>query len=99
MRRLFTLLLILALSCPASAAETQQVEVFVTDWCPYCRKLESFLKKKKIPYARYDVERDAEGARLYTELGGVGVPFSRVNGRIVRGYDPDAVNAALKNGG
>jgi glutaredoxin len=99
MRRLFWLLLVLSLAFPslphAEAAAQEKVEVFVTGWCPYCRQLESFLKKRKVEYTRYDIEQDARGARLFEELGGGGVPLSRVGKRVVRGYDPEELLSAL----
>ena len=62
----------------ALAAPPKKVEIFVTSWCPYCRKLEAFLKQSQIEYTRYDVEKDEKGARLFEDLGGEGVPLVRV---------------------
>jgi glutaredoxin len=101
MRRFF---LILALTLPlalpagaASAAEKSPVEVFVTSWCPYCTKLESFLKKEGIDYTRYDVEQDAKGAEIFRSIGGSGIPVTRVGSQVVPGYDPEAVLAAIES--
>ena len=80
----------------ASEAAASKVEIFVTSWCPYCRKLESFLKGKNIPYTRYDVEADAKGAEIFDKIGGTGVPVIRVGDEVIHGYDPDRVLAALK---
>ena len=91
------LLLLAAPVVHASDASAPKVEIFVTSWCSYCRKLESFLKKKKIDYKRFDVEKDGQGAQLFSDLGGQGVPLSRVNGRVIHGYDPDGILKALKD--
>lgn len=86
---------------PPTAAKPEAriapVEVFVTDWCPYCKHLEEQLAEAGIPYQRYNIERDREAQALYRKLGGTGgVPLSRVNGRqVVRGADIDAIKAAL----
>ena len=73
-----------------------RVEIFVTSWCPYCRRLESFLKQSRIDYTRYDVEADAKGAQIFEELGGTGVPVARVGKKVIYGSDPERIIAALK---
>ena len=67
------------------------VEVFLTSWCGYCKKMVQFLNEKGIPYTAYDIEKDAAAARSYDELGGNGVPVVRVGSHIVHGYNPEAV--------
>lgn len=67
------------------------VELFVTSWCGYCKKMERFLKEKGIPYTSYDIEKDVNAARTYREMGGGGVPVVRVGSNVVHGYNPDAV--------
>ena len=93
-----TVLLAALLVSPVAASDEAQppVEVFVTNWCPYCRQLESFLKKSDIGYKRYDVEHDEKGAELFSDLNGEGVPLVRVGKNVIRGYDPDAIVRALK---
>ena len=101
MKRWLWVLVLLALFSPASApgasdTQTPKVEIFVTSWCPYCRKLESFLKENQIDYTRYDVEKDAKGAEEFGRLGGEGVPMARVGEEIIHGYDPEGILAALQ---
>lgn len=44
----------------------------------------------------YDIEKDMAARRRMRSLGGTGgVPFARVNGTIVRGYNPAAYLRAL----
>ena len=95
---LLAMLLLVPAQAPAAAeaAPSKKVEIFVTSWCPYCKKLESFLKEKKIDYTRYDVEKDEAGAKIFEEIGGDGVPVIRVGKEVIHGYDPDAVLAALR---
>jgi glutaredoxin len=80
----------------ARASQTVTVEVFVTSWCQYCRKLEAFLKENQIRYTRYDVEADAKGAAIFQKLGGTGIPVTRVGSVVIHGYDPGRIVAALK---
>jgi glutaredoxin len=74
-----------------------KVEIFMTSWCGYCKQLARFLDAKRISYTTYDIEKDAGANRTYRELGGRGVPLSRIGSTIVRGYNPEAVLAALEN--
>ena len=70
-----------------AATKAHQVELFVTDWCPYCKKAEEYLKSRNIPYIRHDVEEDPIAARRKVQLGGgSGVPFALIDGRAVSGF-------------
>jgi len=95
-RVLFLVLISLAVLSGEAVAQDKKVDVFVTSWCPYCTKLEKFLKKKHIEYKRYDVERDAKGKRIFDEIGGEGIPVTRVGSAVVHGYDPDGIMAELQ---
>jgi glutaredoxin len=67
------------------------IEVFVTSWCVYCRKMIGFLREKGIPFTAHDIEKDSNAARAYRELGGNGVPVVRIGSHVVHGYNPEAV--------
>jgi len=63
------------------------VEIFVTSWCPICKDLEAFLRTYNIPHIRFDVEHSAKGIEIYQQLGGGGVPITRIDGKkIIRGF-------------
>ena len=49
-----------------------------------------------LSFKEFDIEKDAEARKAYEALGGGGIPFIEVNGTLIRGYDPDAIMAALK---
>ena len=97
-------LVLAGLACGAANSETsvaasrQQplVEVFVTDWCPYCQKLEAFLKQNNVAYQRKNIEQSAEARAEHQALGGGGIPVTRINGReVIRGFKPDAIARAI----
>src|SRR4029077_2072119 len=67
-----------AASPERSAAPVQKVEVFVTDWCPYCQRLEAYLKSHQIQYVRFTIEKDAEAAREHRRLSNGGIPLTRI---------------------
>ena len=78
-------------STPVESGASPKVEIFITSWCPYCRQLETFLKKNKILYTSYDIEQDAKGAEIFEKIGGAGVPMVRVGKEVIHGYDPDRI--------
>ena len=73
----------------------KKVEIFITSWCPYCQKLEKFLKSRNIKYTRYDIEKDSKGKRLYKQLNETGIPITRVGSKIIRGFNTAAILKAL----
>ena len=96
-KRHFFVLAFLLFCVAATAADAQKkVDLYLTSWCPYCRKLESFLKNHHIDYTRHDVEADGASANEFERLGGEGIPLTRVGDKVIRGYDPDGIVKALK---
>ena len=81
---------------PVQAKSAPKVEVLVANWCPYCQKLEKFLKEKKIPYTRYDLERSKKGRQMYNQLGRGGIPITKIGSYIIRGYQPREILRALE---
>ncbi len=81
----------------AAKSGSRRVEVFVTSWCPYCKKLEKHLQDRGISYARYDIEKNPQGAKLLRSFSmGAGVPVTRIGTKIISGYNPAEIDAALR---
>ncbi len=89
----------------AFAAETKvhrktprhQVELYVTDWCPFCKKAQAFFDQRGIPYQLYDIEKDSAALRRKMELdSGRGVPLALINGVKIKGWSQQAYEAALE---
>ncbi|MCC6955020.1 MAG: hypothetical protein IT290_12955 [Deltaproteobacteria bacterium] len=79
------------------AKPNQKIEIFVTAWCPYCQRLEKFLKANNVSYKRFDIEKDGPDAnRRYRELGGGGVPIIKIGTQIIRGFDEAYLRTALE---
>src|SRR5512135_1514407 len=51
------------------------IEMYVTDWCPVCKRAESYLRSRNYPYVKYDIEKDEDARRRFQDLGGRGVPL------------------------
>jgi hypothetical protein len=56
----------------------------------------NFLNARGIPFIKHDIEKDANAARQFRELGGRGVPLTQVGTNIINGYDPNSVIRFLK---
>jgi len=100
---LVLILLLFAGSCFAADNKTyrnlseQNVELYVTSWCPYCKMAEAYLDRRGVEYQRYDVEKDKEAAqRMYRLAGGGGIPFAMINGVAIKGWSEEAYADALK---
>ena len=83
---------------PQTSYGNAGVELYMTSWCGYCKKMVKFLDEKKIQYTAYDIEKDSNAARTYRQLGGNGVPVVRIGSHVVHGYDPDTVMSYVKDG-
>lgn len=73
-----------------------QVDLYITSWCGYCKKARNFLISKRIDFNEYDIEKDEEAARRKRELDGRrGVPFAVINGHKIHGWSRPAYERAL----
>ena len=96
-------LLLFSSSCFAASNKTyrkspkQEIDLYVTSWCPYCKMAETYLDKQGVDYRKYDVEKDKKAAkRMYRLAGGGGIPFAMINGVAIKGWSEEAYAEALK---
>lgn len=81
---------------PAQAAAAPQVEIYMTSWCPYCRKAEAWFRERNIPFNAYDIEKDADAAKRKAELcRSRGVPLVVICGQSIPGFSEKAFEEAL----
>lgn len=75
-----------------------QVELYVTSWCPYCKQAKDFFRSKGVKIKVYDIEKDKKAAARKKKLdgSGKGVPFAVVNGKYISGFAPTQYSNALK---
>jgi len=75
------------------------VIVYTKNNCPWCVKIEEFLKKNDISFE----ERNAENNPAYTgevlrKSGGYAVPVTDIDGKIIIGFNARKLKEALKLG-
>jgi glutaredoxin 3 len=86
-----------ARTAPAPIPATQHdVVLYSTSWCPWCRKARAWLDARGVRYEDRDIEADPEFAdELLRKSGGRSVPVFDIDGHIVRGFDPAALQRLL----
>ncbi len=73
-----------------------QIIIYTTPTCPWCAKTKEFLKQNKLNYLEKNVVED-ERARteLIRKSGQMGVPVLDIDGKIVVGFEPEEILAAV----
>jgi glutaredoxin-like YruB-family protein len=74
----------------------KDVKIYSTPSCPYCMRTKQFLKDNNISFQDFDVSNDESKAKEMTEKSGqMGVPVIDIEGKIVVGFDKEAISSAL----
>ena len=70
-----------------SPAAGVKVELYVTDWCPYCKKAINFFTSKGITPQIFNIEKDPIALKRKNLLDPEpGVPFAVIDGTPVHGF-------------
>ncbi|MEK6872403.1 MAG: glutaredoxin family protein [Nanoarchaeota archaeon] len=73
------------------------VKIYTTPTCIYCKTAKEFMKENKINFKEIDVSKNQKAAREMIEKSGqMGVPVLDVNGKIIVGFNQEAIEKALK---
>jgi len=75
------------------------IKVYSTPTCPWCKKLKAWLGEKGLEFEDINVAEDQEAAQAMIEKSGqMGVPQTEVNGKMIVGFNTDAIEAELGAG-
>ena len=70
--------------------------MYSTQTCHYCHMAEEFLKENKVSYQKFDVGTNLEKRKEMVEKSGqMGVPVIDVGGKILIGFDEEALKELL----
>lgn len=88
-----------AVTDPVTGSErfSGTVELYITDWCGYCKRAIAYMKAKNIPFVAYDIEKDDAARKRFQQLGGSGVPLIMVGNRRMSGFSPETLERYLGN--
>jgi len=72
------------------------IKIYSTPFCPYCVTLKEYLKEKKVEFTDVDVASDEKERDEMIKLSNqIGVPVVNVDGKIIVGFDKEAIDQAL----
>jgi glutaredoxin len=83
------------------ARATGPVVIYGAEWCGACHEAAKYLRHKGIPYVDKDIEKDQEAAREMQQklakngLSGGSIPVIDVRGKVMVGFNPAEIDAAL----
>jgi len=74
-----------------------EVKIYTTPTCVYCKMTKEFFKQNSVDYKEINVAADEKAAAEMIEKSGqMGVPVIDVDGKIIVGYDREALKKALE---
>lgn len=74
-----------------------EVTVYSTPTCPWCVKAKQFLKEHKIKFVDKNVAEDEKARNEMVEKSGqMGVPVLDIKGKVIVGFDVEAIKKALR---
>jgi len=77
----------------------KSVRLYTDTLCPICELLEKFLLDKCVSYAKINVDEDPQGKEAFLRLGYDNLPVLDIDGITILGFNPDAIENALKEKG
>ena len=74
----------------------KKVKVYSTPACPWCHKAKDFLKEKNVEFTDFNIAEDEKARDEVVEKSGqMGVPVIEINGKIIVGFDKEAIEKEL----
>jgi glutaredoxin len=77
------------------------VIIYGAEWCSACHDAARYLRRKGVAYVEKDIEKEPEAAREMQQklasngLRGGSIPVIDVRGKVMVGFDPGQIDAAL----
>jgi glutaredoxin len=87
----------------SAPARSNDIVLYGTAWCGYCKKARAYLKKKGVSFADKDVEKDPGAAQELGEKAAragkniSGVPVIDVKGTLIQGFDQVQLEKLLQS--
>lgn len=72
---------------PPAATAPEKLRMFVTQWCPTCKKAKAWLRQRGTPFEELDVETSAQAKAEYDRAGGRAVPLILLGRERMTGFD------------
>jgi glutaredoxin 3 len=75
------------------------VKLYTDTLCPICKLLEQYLTSKGVKYTKINIDEDSKGKEAFLKLGYDNLPVLDVEGTTILGFNPEAIEEALKQKG
>lgn len=72
------------------------VQIYLTEWCGYCKKAVKYMDRNGIAYVAYDIEKDPAAKQRYDRMGGRGVPLIIVGSNRMSGFSEEGLEQYLQ---
>ena len=74
----------------------EEVKIYTTPACPYCKQAKAYLKKKGIKYVEYDVMEDQKAFQEMVKISSTrSVPVIVACEQVMVGFDPVRLDQML----
>ncbi len=74
----------------------KSVKIYSTPTCPWCKRTKEYLKQHNVSFTDINVASDQKAAQEMVEKSGqMGVPVIDIEGKIIVGFDKDAIAKEL----
>lgn len=80
-------------TAPEVEAQEPPIVLYMTSWCPYCRKARNLLDEIDADYVEKDIENDPQARREFERKGkgGSGIPLIDFDGKVLRGFHAEKI--------
>lgn len=74
-------------------ASEAKITLYMTSWCPYCRKAQALLDELGAAYIARDIEEDREAMAEFRAKGkgSGGIPLIDFDGEVLRGFHAERI--------
>jgi glutaredoxin len=73
------------------------ITMYMTTWCPVCRRARGWLKSEGYDFVEFDVETNPRAGRILRSLNPRGtIPMFDVDGRILIGFEPTMLEDMIR---
>lgn len=86
---------------PSKPSTRPLVIIYGAEWCGACHDAARYLRRKGVAYVEKDIEKEPDAAREMQQklasrgLRGGSIPVIDVRGKVMIGFDPEQIDAAL----
>lgn len=76
-------------------ASQPEVIMLGTWWCSYCYQARRYFTDNNISYCEYDIERSAQGEKLFNDTNAQAVPVFLIDKYVISGFDEAQLESLL----